>query len=81
MDTNVLMNAVSTVGFPIVCTAFCAWFCYRLIERNEVDRKDERDRHEKEMESIKETVNELKKVIEQNSLVLVALKERLEDKL
>ena len=80
MDANALMTAISTVGFPIVGAAACMWFCSRLIERNEADRKDERDRHEKEMDSLRETVNELKTVIEQNSAVLIALKERLDDK-
>jgi hypothetical protein len=80
MDANAIMTAISTVGFPIVCAIACMWFCSKLIERNEQDRKDERDRHDKEMESIRETINELKTVIEQNSMALIALKERLDDK-
>lgn len=81
MDTQTLSTAISSMGFPIVACLGCAWFCYYLIKSNETDRKDERDRHEKEMDSIKETVNGLKQVIEQNTLILTALKEKLEGKL
>lgn len=61
-DINAWVQIISTVGFPICCTA--ALFYYM----------------EKERQSHKEEVNDLKEVINGNSLILAEIKTLLEKK-
>lgn len=62
-ELNVIVNAIATVGFPIVMCGIMFWFL------------------QKEQESHKSEMLELKGVIAQNNEVLIGLKQLLEDKL
>lgn len=62
-DINVIIQAVSTVGFPIVMCGIMFWFLWK-----------EQENHKAEMLSLKE-------VIAENNVVLVGLKQLIEDKL
>ena len=63
MDYEVLIQAVSTIGFPIVMCGVMFWFL------------------NKEQETHKEEMLELRNVIAQNNEVLASLKQLIEDKL
>lgn len=47
MDYDVIINAITTVGFPIVVCAALFWYIYK---------KDEQ--HQKEVEALRQTVSE-----------------------
>ncbi len=72
MDTNAITQIISTVGFPIA--AFC-WSAYMI--------KKEREDSRKEMEQMRSEhrteILELTKVLNDNTTVLQALKQLLED--
>lgn len=52
-DINVLIQAISTVGFPIVMCAIMFWFLNK-----------EQENHKAEMLSLKEVISENNKVLE-----------------
>lgn len=52
-DVNVLIQAISTVGFPIVMCAIMFWFLNK-----------EQENHKAEMLSLKEVISENNKVLE-----------------
>lgn len=52
-DVNVLIQAISTVGFPIVMCGIMFWFLNK-----------EQENHKAEMLSLKEVINENNKVLE-----------------
>ena len=37
MDWNVLMQVVSTLGFPIVCCGFLGWYIVRTTDAHKVE--------------------------------------------
>ena len=52
-DINVIIQAISTVGFPIVMCGIMFWFLWK-----------EQESHKGEMLSLKEVINENNKVLE-----------------
>lgn len=60
---DVIIQAISTVGFPIACCCLMFWFLNK-----------EQDTHKTEM-------NELKDVIAKNNEILASLKQLIQDKL
>ena len=52
-DINVIIRAISTVGFPIVMCGIMFWFLWK-----------EQESHKGEMLSLKEVINENNKVLE-----------------
>lgn len=52
-DVNVLIQAISTVGFPIVMCGIMFWFLWK-----------EQENHKGEMLSLKEVISENNKVLE-----------------
>lgn len=61
MDWNVVIQLISTLGFPIVCCIALFWYMVK-----------QRDLH-------KEEINELKKSIDNNTIILTRLYEKLGD--
>lgn len=59
MDWNVVIQLISTLGFPIVCCIALFWYMVK-----------QRDLH-------KEEINELKKSIDNNTIILTRLYEKL----
>ena len=52
-DVNVIIQAISTVGFPIVMCGIMLWFLWK-----------EQENHKGEMLSLKEVISENNKVLE-----------------
>jgi len=52
-DVNVIIQAISTVGFPIVMCGIMFWFLWK-----------EQESHKAEMLSLKEVISENNKVLE-----------------
>ncbi len=52
-DVNVIIQAISTVGFPIVMCGIMFWFLWK-----------EQENHKGEMLSLKEVISENNKVLE-----------------
>lgn len=63
MDYDVIINAIGTIGFPIVSCCVMFWFL------------------NKEQETHKAEMMELRDVISANNEVLASLKQLIEDKL
>ena len=63
MEYDVIINAIATIGFPIVCCCVMFWFL------------------NKEQETHKAEMMELRDVISANNEVLASLKQLIEDKL
>lgn len=66
-----IMTLIGQVGWPIASAVLVMWFAYQLIVRNSDERKSDREAHQKEMEAITQAINN-------NTLVLEALKERIQ---
>ena len=62
-NIDIILQAIATVGFPIVMCCVMFWFL------------------NKEQESHKEEMKELRSVISQNNEILAGLKQLIEDKL
>lgn len=60
---DVIIQAISTVGFPIACCCLMFWFL------------------NKEQETHKTEMNDLKDVIAKNNEILASLKQLIQDKL
>lgn len=66
MDINFVMQAVSTVGFPIVCCGALGWAFYKMNIQYTVQIKELTENHRMEM-------NELKQALENNTLAVQKL--------
>ena len=66
MDVNLLMQAVSTVGFPIVCCGALGWAFYKMSVQHTAQIKELTESHRSEM-------NELKQALENNTLAVQKL--------
>lgn len=62
---------VGQMGWPIASAVLVMWFAYQLVVRGEQERREEREAHRKEVEAMTAAINN-------NTLVLQSLKERLE---
>jgi len=72
MDISSVMQAISTVGFPIACCLGMGWYVKYITDKNreEVDRLNEQHRTE---------IAEVTTAINNNTVALTKLCERLED--
>lgn len=72
MDISGVMQAISTVGFPIACCLGMGWYVKYITDKNreEVDRLNEQHRAE---------IAEVTTAINNNTVALTKLCERLED--
>lgn len=66
MDINFVMQAVSTVGFPIVCCGALGWAFYKMNVQHSGQIKELTEYHRSEM-------NELKQALENNTLAVQKL--------
>lgn len=57
MDTQQVLQAISTLGFPIVMCALMAWFVKYLLDRNREQVFSIQESHTKEVEKITEALN------------------------
>lgn len=69
MNTNDVMTAISTLGFPIVMCGFFAWY---TVQRDKKEAETE-ERH-------KEELNVLAEAIQNNTVVMQQIVDKLEVK-
>lgn len=65
------LTAVKDLGFNIVCLMAMAYYIYMTDEKNRKERIDESQRHQEETKSLQEAINN-------NTLVINKLLERME---
>lgn len=73
MDVNTIITLISSVGFPIVAAGFIAWYTNKLTDNFRGDVKQLQQEHKEETEKLRGTV-------EQNTLVIQKLIDKLDDK-
>lgn len=44
MDVNTIQNAISTLGFPIVCVLFLGWFIWKIWMSQQDQNKEREDK-------------------------------------
>lgn len=57
MDVNSLLQAVGTVGFPIVCAIAMAWYVKYVTDRNREDIEKLNTQHQQEMKEVTTALN------------------------
>jgi hypothetical protein len=57
MDVNALMQAVGTVGFPIVCAICMGWYIKYSTDRNREDIAKLNEQHKNEMSEVTQALN------------------------
>ncbi len=67
------VQIVSSLGFPIMAAIACGWFIKYQMDQYKQDLKDIRMEH-------KEEIKDLQEVINQNTLVLQKLCDRLDER-
>ena len=57
MDVNTILQAVGTVGFPIVCAVAMAWYVKYVTDRNREDIEKLNTQHQQEMKEVTTALN------------------------
>lgn len=57
MDVNVILQAVATIGFPIVCAIVMAWYVKYMTDRNREDIDKLNTQHQQEMKEVTTALN------------------------
>lgn len=57
MDANVILQAVGTLGFPIVCAVAMAWYVKYITDRNREDIGKLNEQHQQEMKEVTTALN------------------------
>ena len=57
MDVNTILQAVGTVGFPIVCAIAMAWYVKYVTDRNREDIEKLNTQHQQEMKDVTTALN------------------------
>ena len=57
MDVNVILQAVGTLGFPIVCAVAMAWYVKYITDRNREDIDKLNEQHQQEMKEVTTAFN------------------------
>lgn len=57
MDVNTILQAVGTVGFPIVCAIAMAWYVKYVTDRNREDIEKLNTQHQQEMKEVTTALN------------------------
>lgn len=70
MNTQDILNAITTVGFPIVMCLACAWYIKYTNDKQREEVEKLNDQHAKEMDKVTEAINN-------NTVALTKLAERL----
>lgn len=72
MNTETIVPLISSLGFPIVCCIALGYFIVKQMDKAIQEMKEERKQH-------KEEVDNLAKVIENNTLVLQKILTKIGD--
>lgn len=57
MDVNTILQAVGTLGFPIVCAVAMAWYVKYITDRNREDINKLNEQHQQEMKEVTTALN------------------------
>lgn len=57
MDVNVILQAVGTLGFPIICAVAMAWYVKYITDRNREDIDKLNEQHQQEMKEVTVALN------------------------
>lgn len=57
MDVNAILQAVGTLGFPIVCAVAMAWYVKYMADRNREDIDKLNEQHQQEMKEVTTALN------------------------
>lgn len=57
MDVNTILQAVGTLGFPIVCAIAMAWYVKYVTDRNREDIEKLNTQHQQEMKEVTTALN------------------------
>lgn len=57
MDVNEILQAVSTIGFPIVCAVAMAWYVKYMTDRNREEIDKINTQHQQEMKEVTTALN------------------------
>jgi hypothetical protein len=57
MDVNAILQAVGTLGFPIVCAVVMAWYVKYMTDRNREDIDKLNVQHQQEMKEVTTALN------------------------
>lgn len=57
MDVNAILQAVGTLGFPIVCAVAMAWYVKYMTDRNREDIDKLNTQHQLEMKEVTTALN------------------------
>ena len=57
MDVNTILQAVGTLGFPIVCALAMAWYVKYMTDRNREDINKLNEQHQQEMKEVTTALN------------------------
>ena len=71
--TTEIITAISTLGFPIMACIGMAWYVKYITDKNEQSRKEESENHKAEVSKMTEALNN-------NTLAINTLTERLYNK-
>lgn len=80
------IEMISTLGFPIVCSLTLAYFCYKMIQAEQVEsnkreesmREESLKREERLLEIVREfsvKLSELGRIVDENTKIISVLKE------
>lgn len=72
-NINTIVQVVSSVGFPIVCCGFCFWYVKYITDKNREDIANLNEQHKEESNKMIEAINN-------NTLVMERLVEKIESK-
>lgn len=72
-NIDTIVQIVSSVGFPIVCCGFCFWYVKYITDKNREDISSLNEQHKKESNKMIEAINN-------NTLVMERLVEKIESK-
>lgn len=70
MNTQDILSAITTVGFPIVMCLACAWYIKYTNDKHREEIEKLNEQHAQEMDKVTEAINN-------NTIALTKLAERL----
>ena len=70
MDVNVILQAVGTLGFPIVCAMAMAWYVKYITDRNREDIDKLNEQHQQEMKEVTTALNNNTLALQKLSVVI-----------
>jgi hypothetical protein len=71
MDVQAILQAITTVGFPIVCCGAMMYYCKYITDRNREDIQKLNEQHKEEMSDVTTAINN-------NTLALQKLSDLIE---